>query len=191
MRQRLRPAHSPEKLAELYAKPHEHERYPDHVLRVRETLTLIGEMFPDGVHGTVADLSCGDAAIADGLATPQGRPSWVYLGDIAPGYQFHGPIEETIWQIPPVDLFLCCETLEHLDDPDKVLARIRLKATALVLSTPDCEANDANIEHYWRWDWGGVNDMLLATSWEPVISRTITWRDENNWPWSYQIWGCR
>ena len=196
MRIRLRPAHDPGKLAELYAKPHQHDRWPDHVLRVNETIKLIRDMFPKGVPNVVADLSCGDAAIVNALRTrwePIGnRPSpQVILGDIAPGYEFTGPIEQTIREVSRVGLFVCCETLEHLDDPETVLAQIRAAADCLVLSTPDSEPDATNQEHYWSWGQDDVRAMLEAAGWKPELSRVVTWKDGHDHPWSYQIWGCR
>jgi hypothetical protein len=191
MRTRLRPAWNEAELAQIYAVPHDHTCWPDHVLRVDETVKLARQLIAlTGPPRVIADLSCGDAAIARHLA-PHGAPACrVMLGDIAPGYEFTGPIEQTIHQVTRADLFICTETIEHLDDPDKVLRLIGHKARSLVLSTPDSEPPDANAEHYWAWDQDGVRDMLIAAGWSPVLSRAAEYRDENRWPWKYQIWGC-
>jgi hypothetical protein len=134
-----------------------------------------------GTYGKVADLSCGDAAIALGV-TPE-----PILGDIAPGYRFHGPIDQTIDSLQPVQLFICCETLEHLDDPDLVLRKIREKTETLVLSTPDGETTDHNPEHYWGWDAQGVEEMVRAAGFEPVVQTSLRIPGLA----SYLIWGCR
>jgi len=154
-RRRLRPAYSPDDLARMYAHPHDHTRWPDHRLRVAVTIAACQWVVGRADIQRAADLSCGDAAILRALDVPE-----TILGDYAPGYAYTGPIEETIEQIDPVDLFVCSETLEHLDDPDTVLRKIRQKTTYLVLSTPVDALHDVNPEHYWAWTRQGVEDML-------------------------------
>jgi hypothetical protein len=178
MRVRLRPAYSPEYLAELYPKPHDHTRWPDHIIRVDATIALARDM---GVPDVVADLSCGDAAIGRALA-----PASLILGDFAPGYPITGPIEVTAPALSHVGMFICSETVEHLDDPDAVLAQIREKADSLVLSTPLAEFTPVNPEHYWGWDTDGVREMLEGAGWVPELQRDVLT------PWAkYQLWGCR
>jgi hypothetical protein len=191
VRTRLREAHSPEELARLYAVPHRHDRWPDHRLRVAETIGVGREL---GVPSVIADLSCGDAVIPRALAAAPRGASRVILGDIAPGYEMHGPIEITLSQITHVGLFICAETAEHLDDPDAVLARIRDKADALLLSTPLGETGGRNPEHYWGWDEAGARKMLEDAGWRPEIYRDVAYRPDPAEPWDpadYQIWGCR
>lgn len=186
MRIRLRKAYDADKLAVLYRVPHSHDYWPDHRLRVAETIKLANEL---GVPESVADLSCGDACITNALMVKT-----TYLGDLAPGYQICGPIEETIDVIPHVGMFICSETIEHLDDPDMVLAKVRGKADSLILSTPLNEPDDRNPEHYWGWDHDGVRDMLTTAQWTPVIQRDVHFTPEPDTSWaaaSYQLWACR
>lgn len=179
---RLRPAHSPEVLAAMYAVPHDHTRWADHMSRVAQTIAWARELLP--APASVADLSCGDAAIPLALAACHGR---VVLGDLAPGYEVTGPIEETVEDLDPgVDLFVCCETLEHLDHPGAVLAQIRGKARHLLLSTPLAEPDAGNPEHYWSWDDAGIATLLRAAGWEWIFYRTI-----DHPLATYQVWGCR
>lgn len=194
MRTRLRPAHDAATLAGLYAKPHRHDLWEDHIVRVDATIALARELFArTGTPRGIADLSCGDAAIVKALVADvigghaAGR---VILGDIAPGYEFTGPIEQTLQQLTHVDLLICTETIEHLDDPDAVLALARDRAGSLLLSTPDGNPDPGNEEHYWAWDAAGVRDMLLKAGWSPVLSRTVTWHDPQGRPYRYQLWGC-
>lgn len=182
-RLRLRPAHTPERLAEIYARPHEHRHWNDHRLRAVMTAQFAHELA--GPVDTAADLSCGDAAILGSLGV-----GTRYLGDFAPGYPLCGPIEETIDQIPPVDLFVCCETLEHLDDPDLVLKKIRAKTKRLVLSTPVGAFDDANEEHYWAWDRDAVEDMLRAAGFEPNVFFELDFRACQG-VYSYGVWWAR
>lgn len=181
MRVRLRDAYTPEQLAELYPEPHQHSRWPDHRLRVQVTVQIAHALI-DPI-GQIADLSCGDAAIATRIYSLHDP----ILGDLAEGHPIHGPIEQTITQIPPVDLFVCCETLEHLDEPDAVLRKIRRKTRTLVISTPIGETTGENPEHYWGWDVDGVDEMLRSAGFSPVVCTTLRMEQPKA---AYQIWGC-
>ena len=187
MRMRLRPAWSEAELRLLYPAPHDHTRWPDHLVRVEETIKLAHELAPHP--DVIADLSCGDAAIARALAGMTGdNPALgprVILGDLAPGYEITGPIEVTCYSTH-ADLWIFSETAEHLDDPDAVLAEIRSRAGALVLSTPLSEFTDVNPEHYWGWDHQGVREMLEGAGWAPQIQRDVLHPLAQ-----FQIWGCR
>jgi hypothetical protein len=193
VRVRLRPAYTEAELARIYAQPHSHAGWPDHVLRVARTIELaedMGEQF--GHPYAVADLSCGDAAIARAVTLAHDmEPPRVILGDYAPGYELTGLIEQTIHRIPVVDLFICSETIEHLDDPDTVLKLIRGKASHLVLSTPLGETRPDNPEHYWGWDQDGVREMLKAANWTPAYERIVHYSGNGQWQAAtYQLWGC-
>lgn len=185
MRQRLRPAHPPETLAQIYATPHDHTQWPDHVARVQATVEL-ARLLTGGPVATAADLSCGDAAILSALDV-----GTRHLGDYAPGYQYTGPIEQTIEQIPDVDLFVCCETLEHLDDPDAALKAIRSKAKMLLLSTPVEAWGDTNVEHYWAWSADDVTQMLTAAGFEVVGFHLLDFRPVGPQYYAFGVWGCR
>jgi hypothetical protein len=192
VRVRFRERYTDEQLAAIYARPWSHEeRYPDcyaegtqrdafgsdHLLRLSMTSALASWMY-DG--GRVADLSCGDAAVARALTADP------ILGDFAPGYPICGPIEQTILDLEPVDLFICTETLEHLDDPDSLLAEIRKRTRLLVLSTPFGETTDAQVEHYWGWDDQGVGDMLATAGFTTLSYARIR---EPRLNADYQLWG--
>jgi hypothetical protein len=183
-RRRLRPAYSPVELAKVYATPHQHTQWRDHRLRVDVTVQ-VALWFDEDVR-SVADLSCGDAAIANRVAKATGARTT--LGVFAPGYRICGPIEDTIHRIGPVDLFICSETLEHLDQPEPVLAAIRGKTRYLVLSTPDGEDDDGNPEHYWGWDTAAVEAMLRGAGFTPELCNVLKLSD---YDYDYQIWGCR
>src|SRR5688572_15420527 len=154
-RLRLRPAHDAADLARIYAKPHRHSEWHDH--RVRVAVTAQFTHMLSGSVGRAADLSCGDGTILTAL-----RADTKYFGDFAPGYPLIGAIDDTIHQIPGVDLFVSFETLEHVDDPYAPRRLIRAKAKTLVLSTPVDSFQDTNIEHYWAWSRDGVEKMLAA-----------------------------
>ena len=171
--QRLRPAHSPERLAEIYRQTHDHRLYGrGHGERVQGMIDL-GRR--DTSWSSVADLSCGNGEVARALHVSGRR----ILGDIGAnalslGYDFCGPIEETIEQIDSVELFISGETLEHLDDPMLILCRARDKATSLLLSTPIDNWNDSNEQHYWAWSREAVDRMLQETGWRiPMQYREV------------------
>jgi hypothetical protein len=186
MRRRLRPTPTAEELTALYAKPHDHLQWDDHVYRVDVTSAMAHSMLPRG--GTVADLSCGNALIARRLeSTHEAR---MILGDFAPGWPLVGPIEQTLEQIPKVDLFVCSETIEHLDDPDAVLRAIREKTNRLLLSTPDGEDDDRNPEHVWGWDTEAVEKMLRDAGFAPDIKCVLDLRPAGC-EYAFQIWACR
>jgi hypothetical protein len=179
VRKRLRQKYSDAELAGIYQAPHQHNRWEDHILRVKMTIALAS--YFTNVK-TVADLSAGDATIINAV-----QAETRYIGDFAPSYEFVGPIEKTIHEIPEVDLFICSETIEHLDNPDEVLAIIGKKAKHLILSTPDGETDHGNPEHYWGWDSEGVRQMLLAAGFIPRAFANFRVVDLG---YMYQAWAC-
>lgn len=187
MRIRLREAYSPEELQKVYRKPHEHSRWPDHRLRVAMSINL-------GIHlwqgDQIADLSCGDAAIARGIYDSEPRGRQPILGDLAKNdYDHQASIEESLlWIEPQIGLFVCCETIEHLDNPSLVLAQIRFKSDALLVSTPLGEETGHNPEHYWGWDRWGVEQMLLEAGWVPEVYVDLDIKKPSV---HYGVWGCR
>lgn len=183
-RERLRPAHSSAGLDLLYPEPTNHFRWIDHRVRVAVTKVIALGCIDDTV-ASGADLSCGDGAILRGLNLPT-----AYFGDYAPGHEYTGPIEETIEQVPAVDLFVCTETVEHLDDPDAVLKSIGWKADRLLLSTPIDAWGDGNAEHYWAWDREAVEEMIRGAGFRPVVFTALDLRPGNPVSYQFGIWGC-
>lgn len=180
-RKRLRPKYTDKQLAQIYSRPHKVlDEWVDHTLRLQATLRVAKQLI-GSEDRSAADLSCGDGYVLHSLDIEN-----KYFGDFAEGYEFVGPIEKTINEIPEVDIFVLCETLEHLDDPDAVLKLIRPKARKLIISTPIGESTDENIEHYWGWNKRAVKVMLKGAGWMPLHY------DETVPPFGYrfQIWGC-
>ena len=182
MRVRLRPAYSEEQLKEVYSKPHSHDYWYDHRVRVQASIGLIKAYLP---FNSVADLSAGDATIINALDIPE-----KHIGDYAPAYQYQGPIESTINQIPNVDLFICSETLEHVDNPDALLFDIRTKTKWLLLTTPSGEINDENPEHYWGWDEDEIYKMLLRADFTPKALNKLQFYNDDC-KYRYQMWVAR
>lgn len=184
-RVRLRPAHTAGHLGALYAVPHDHSRWPDHVERVAATIA-VGQKLAADRPLVAADLSCGDGAVLDAIPAEHR----IY-GDMAPGWPVTGPIEETIHQIPHVDLLVCCETLEHLDDPDMVLVAIREKTDRLLLSTPVEAWGDQNDEHYWAWSQEAVEAMMLAAGFTVDSYEALDFRTRGPQFYQFGIWVAR
>lgn len=182
-RRRLRPAWDKEVLHDIYPQPHDHRIYgAGHDIRVQATIEMGRWLTRQVTIKSVADLSCGNAAIPRAI-----NADAYYLGDYAKGYEFTGPIEETITKVPEVvDLFICSETIEHLDDPEAVLRAIGFTSRHLLLSTPIGEDDLGNIEHYWGWDQEAVGAMLADTGWGTTIGRVDVILPNT---YSYQIWG--
>jgi hypothetical protein len=180
MRKRLRKKYSEQELKLVYAKPHEHHHWEDHRIRVEYTIEVAKQI--KGVE-SVADLSAGDATIINAL-----NVSNKFIGDFAPKYEFEGPIEDTIDQIPNVDLFICSETLEHVDDPLYVLQKIRNKTNKLLLTTPEGKFDDNNPEHYWAWDNEGIRKLLIQAGFNPI--RYDKLELAKKYYYDYQIWVC-
>lgn len=176
----MRSKYTDEELAKIYAKPHDHRNWHDHIIRVEMTKQIAKWVSLDCT--TVADLSCGNGEIIDSLNLMS------FKGDFATGYQFHGPIERTINEIPNVDLFICSETIEHIDDPDLVLRKIRNKTKNLILSTPESAWNDNNPEHYWAWSADDIKGMLIEAGFTPYLYNLLELKD---YLYDYQIWACR
>lgn len=181
MRIRLREAYNKQQLKEVYSEPHQHFGWADHRLRVQMTIAFASWF---GNVNSIADLSAGDAAIINAIPATN-----KYIGDFAPGYEFQGSIDETIDLIPNVDLFICSETIEHLDNPEATLKKIRAKTRNLIVTTPDSEINDGNPQHYWGWDSVGVRELLEGAGFKPVIFNTLQFQDPNL-IYDYQFWGC-
>jgi hypothetical protein len=170
-RVRLRDAYSGAQLRGLYDKPYDcFERGADHIERVMVTAGLAAGALTRFNLESAADLSAGNGAVLNFASTMIRRPVQRHQSDLvpAPGLDDHGPVEETLERCPEVDLFICSETLEHLDDPDTVLYRISGKARYLIVSTPDGENNTINPEHYWGWDTEGIRGMLEANAFRPL-----------------------
>jgi 2-polyprenyl-3-methyl-5-hydroxy-6-metoxy-1,4-benzoquinol methylase len=186
-RRQLRPFHTAEELAKIYKKPHEHSGWLDHRYRVEISIGICRVLARSG--GIIVDLSAGDGAIARGVARQAPGDYETYLGDFAlnRAFQIQGPIEKTLDEAPPADLFICSETLEHVENPDTLLRRIRFKNDKLFLSTPVGEKATHNVEHYWGWDQEAIQEMLEYAGWRVVINSEMSMP---GFEYTFQFWGC-
>jgi hypothetical protein len=193
MRRQLRSFHSAERLAEIYAQPYDHTKWEDHRTRVARTIEITTDFgrnqstpWFDGM-----DLSCGDGAILREVGKRLDLQKLTF-GDMvfADHLDIIGPIETTLASslVPtrPIDLFICSETLEHVENPDEILRTVRDGASNLVISTPIGETTDyGNEEHYWGWDVSDVEEMLVAAGWNDLTLVIIELPFYN-----FQVWCC-
>jgi len=182
MIKRLREKYTEEQLSQVYSTPHNSSRWEDHNIRVSRTIEFAKKNFPDVSSG--ADLSAGDARIINALELKE-----TYIGDYAAGYQFTGLIEKTILEIPNVDLFINSETLEHLDDPGHALSLIRKKTKGLILSTPVNKFDDNNPEHYWAWDYEGIESLLVEAGFTIIDSDVVSLSE--NFYYDFQLMAAK
>jgi hypothetical protein len=180
MKIRLRPAHTAEELANIYSKPHNHLKFADHIIRVNKSIDMLKAF---DTYESIADLSAGNAAIINALKSDK-----KYIGDFADSYEFTGHIDDTIEKIPVVDLFICSETLEHLDDPEATLKKIRAKTKYLFVSTPCGESDANNIEHYWGWNNEDMKQMLIDAGFNPVEYFLLEFPGG---VYNFQMWICK
>jgi len=185
LRERGTPEEFSARNAAAYPTPHDHLLYGrGHSERVDEMIQLGNQAikrwpFPLK-YG--ADLSCGNGAVLKALDLDS-----KYYGDIAPGHAFHGPVEETINEIPDVNLFVLGETLEHVYDPAALLDALMNRIDVLLLSTPlDCWG-DTNAEHYWAWSQKGVEQVASRSGFSPQEFSMVDSTAYGE-PYKYGIW---
>jgi len=182
-----------------YPNGYQHVVWADHVERVNRSVDYVGLVLRDRAVRTIADLSAGDGAIPLGIArTLDVPPENVILGDINPhpgrGFSVTGALPGTLGELSttdPVDLYVCSETLEHLDDPDFLLEQLRARSRYLFVSTPaDEPLGHGNHEHYWSWGTADLMDMLHAAGWSPIDYMVFTpiFRPESGY--DFQMWVC-
>lgn len=193
MIRQLRPFYTEEELDRVYASAYDHTRWPDHIVRVNVTIHVARYMRDLIGAKSGADFSAGDGAIlraceletalfADrkvGTGAFREGETW-QVRDIESGRSWH-PGKQT-------DLFICSETLEHVQRPQLLLGRIRHYAKALVLSTPVGEEGDGNPEHYWGWDTDDIDGQLRIAGWHPDYLTILQPMVPGGYV--YQIWGC-
>jgi hypothetical protein len=186
--------------ARVYPDGYRHDHWTDHVERVKASADII-ERYASQIR-SAADLSCGDGALLNMISRHLDR---AVLGDlngvpVSAAVSCKAQVLETIGaaalpdsltHLEPVDLFILSETLEHVDDPDGLLARVAGVSRYLFLSTPVAESVESgNLEHYWSWDVSDVYDMLHAAGWTPLEQRTLRPESTRDLPdaYRYQLW---
>jgi hypothetical protein len=181
---KLRPFYESAQLAEIYAHPYDHTKWREHVERVRVTMEIAQRVIDTHGLRSVVDLSCGDGAVAGGLRLPFGGT--IEMSD----FTTNGvPIEQSVLKIPAVDLFLCNETVEHLEAPWTVLEHIARVTKFLVLSCPlDEDPAIGNYEHYWSFTQEDIASLLIQSGFVDTAGTELT---QDGWTYTYQIWTAR
>jgi hypothetical protein len=190
MIRQLRPFYSAEELPAIYDHVYDHTRWEDHKIRVATTIHIARWMRDHIGAKSGADFSAGDGAILRGCGLESAT-----FGDFV---RYPDPGDE-VWVLSNIDndnwwnaihteLYICSETLEHVQDPRRLLGNIRKSASALVLSTPEGEEGTENPEHYWGWDRHDIRGMLESAGWEPVVCTILDTAVPGGY--TYQIWGC-
>jgi hypothetical protein len=178
---KLRRFYTPARLAEIYDHKYDHTTWSEHVARVHHTIDITQQLIDEHHLTSVTDLSCGDGVIVGGLNIENKTMNDItLLGD---------GIEVTVKTMKDVDLFICTETIEHLEAPWTVIEEIAQRAKWLVLSCPNDESPDIhNHEHYWSFTAQDVGDMLAEAGFVDLQWETIT---QPRWTYEYQIWTGR
>jgi len=176
---KLRRFYEPDALRQMYAHQYSVLKWTEHQARVARTLDLARPLIAEQQLETLADLSWGDRSIANGLSDLIVAK---HLNDITTGV----PIDVALTSVDAVDLFICTETIEHLEAPWTTLEAIALKTKWLLLSTPlDEPAATPNWEHYWSFSANDVGSMLTQAGFDRLRCVAFT---EPDWEYVYQVW---
>lgn len=182
MIKRLRPRYSDEELNSIYPQQYDTDMWEDHRIRIKESIRFIKENINN--ISTGADLSCGDGKILDAIDLKN-----KYYGDFTGPYEFIGKLEDTVKILNNVDLYICSETLEHLDDPIECLKLVREKTKYLFISTPVNKFDDDNPQHYWAWDFDGIKYILECAGFEIINSEVLEL--EEKYYYDFQLVYCK
>lgn len=122
-------------------------RNPVARLLMRGFLDAVTDLYCASAPTSVLEVGCGEGRLAQHLFTHGRRPERFVacdldLGHLAPDLDAAIEVHEaSIYALPwpdrSFDLVICCEVLEHLDDPRAGLAELaRVTARRVLLSTP-------------------------------------------------------
>lgn len=178
---KLRRFMTDEEMKANYAHQYNHTAWPEHKIRVRETIRFISQLMTDKGLTTAADMSCGDGAVMRGLTLDRGITGDISITGI--------DVVDAVRAMEPVDLYICTETIEHVREPWTLLEEIAKKTRWIVLSTPLNEpASVGNWEHYWSFTEHDISSLLVQSGFH-VPERYIVIHGEN-WTYAYQTWAA-
>ena len=179
---KLRPFHTHEELKRIYGGVYDPNRWPEHRRRIARTIEIAQDLVNLTDARSVADYSCGDGSVTNGLKL--WHDGSIEATDIGKG---DPPIDELVTVMPYVDLFICTETIEHLEAPWTVLEYVARRAKYILLSTPlDESVTIGNYEHYWSFTQWDVATILAQSGFsvDQKMERLTDW----DWTYEYQIW---
>lgn len=153
---------------------------------------------------SIADLACADCLpIASSIVVGQELPA-LHLGDFAKvnvanakqlfkQYKsltyYHGRIEDTVDEIPKVDLFILNEILELVSEPEKVLSKIKTRARYVVVLTPCNEKKrEDGFNNCWSWNYDDFKKMLVRANFIPMMGQLIQFDFDTIFKNNYQLW---
>lgn len=180
---KLRRFHTPQRLAEIYANQYQHVQWQSHQERVQVTTEIAQRLIDAEGIKRIADFSAGDRAIVSGLAGY--TDAWLH--DITDdGVDIVERLREETFQY---DLFICTETIEHVERPWELLEEIAPRTRWLLLSTPlDEDPAEDNWEHYWSFEAVDIDDLLIQSGFPHGV---MTTHRPATGPYTYQIWIAR
>lgn len=201
---KLREFYNQEQLKDLYKNGYDHTTSIQHKLRVALSIQLAVWTINRWNLQRVADFSCGDGHIISELIRSKNVTEAI-IGDFAQvnvdkvrenlginedvKISYHvGDISQLLSNVEKdIDLFILTETIEHVEDPEKLLYELSKKVRFLILSTPIDEQDAGNPEHYWGWSNEEMNTLLIDNAWEPIISNPLHFK-EKALVYDFQLW---
>lgn len=187
-----------------YQVPRDNRQWPDHVLRMTMTASLLSWLRP----ATVIDPACGDASIVitahalnpmqKALLNDISKPNFYRIGtELRPILPEElqvscVPIEDALMAAPATfDTVVLTEILEHVENPVDILKMARVRASTLIASSPvflDDSILDDNPEHLWQFDAAGYQEMLTEAGWTTFAFVPIHLTE---FPYDFQLWAAR
>lgn len=180
---KLRRFMTPAEFAKNYATQFNHRSHYSHVERIEHTVKIAQELIDKEGIKRIADFSAGDRAVVNGLHGYE--DAWLH--DITDdGVDI---VERLRAETFTYDLFICTETIEHVEQPWTLLEEIAPRTRWLLLSTPlDEDPAKNNWEHYWTFEATDIDDLLTQSG---FVGRLVEAHQPVGSPYTFQTWVAR
>ena len=98
---------------------------------------------------------------------------------------------KTLGELDYVDCIVLTEILEHIENPDELLALALEKSRWLVASSPIVPEGvaDHTTQHLWSFDMAGYRKMIEDAGWKPRAWFTANCED-HPYASGFQVWGA-